>query len=223
MVKKLLKKIYFKITPNNTLEVISLYKNQSMYTDKEVIFIHVPKAAGTSVALSLYGRSISHVSAKKFKKYFPKNFEGIFTFSIVRNPYERLYSAYMFLRSGGTKEVPTNTKKIYMSDELDSFEKFVVNYISKVNLKNEDYVLQPQFWFTHGNDKNQLVDKVWKLRNILDFVNHYTKLDPDYVLPHHNMTGNFKTIKEVYTPEMKELVDEIYSSDFELFNYKKKI
>jgi hypothetical protein len=223
MIKKVFKKIYFKTIQNSMLEIISLYKNQSMYTDKKVIFIHVPKAAGTSVALSLYGRSISHVSAKKFKKYFSKSFEENFTFSIVRNPYERLYSAYKFIRSGGTKEVPTNTKKKYMSDELDSFEKFIVNYISKVDLKNEDYVLQPQFWFTHDNDKNQLVNKVCKLENILDFVNYYTKLDPDYVLSHHNMTSNSKTKIEVYTPEMKELVDKIYFSDFELFNYEKKI
>lgn len=206
------------------LEVFSIYKNQSLYMEKKIIFIHVPKAAGTSVARSLYGRSVSHVNARTFRKHFRNNFENTFSFSIVRNPYDRLYSAYSFIKMGGTEDVSIDKRAVYKTEVFDNFESFVVNWLKYVDVSKQDPVFKPQFLYTHDNNYSLLVKKFWKLEEINSFVNYMKENGhSDYTLPHTNKVSSKHSVYDLYTDEMKEIVLEKYEKDFELFGYSKII
>ena len=53
-----------------------------------------------------------------------KKFDSYFKFTFVRNPYDRLFSAYTFLKKGGINDQDNNFAKKYLS-EYNSFDNFV--------------------------------------------------------------------------------------------------
>lgn len=66
-----------------------------------ILFIHIPKNAGTSVSHALYGKEIGHHPVAWYRDRFPHSLAGIPTFALVRNPVSRFVSAFCFLQSGG--------------------------------------------------------------------------------------------------------------------------
>lgn len=81
-------------------------KNKSFYHDgfheKKLIFIHVPKSAGTSLGESIFncGRT-GHFEWTYYKLENPIAFEKYYKFSFVRHPVSRFVSAYNYLLNGG--------------------------------------------------------------------------------------------------------------------------
>jgi hypothetical protein len=219
--KMILRQIYFDIFPLYITEFISVKKNSNMYKNKGIIFIHVPKAAGSSISRSVYGRAVSHIKAKDFKKISPQLFDELYTFSMVRNPYSRLYSAYNYLKQGGTNEVPIGKRPTIDSNDLKSFENFVLNWAAKRDMAKEHSILQPQHLYTHDNGK-LLLDQVWKLEETNQFIDDMKlRLGDNYSLLSINKSeGDNTSLEKIYSEDMKQIVQRIYSKDFELFDYK---
>ena len=75
------------------------------------IFIHVPKVAGTSIERSIFETNkwlIGHVKASDYIRIDKNKFESYFSFGFVRNPYDRVVSAYHYLKNGGGNENDEN-------------------------------------------------------------------------------------------------------------------
>ena len=68
--------------------------------ENNVIFIHVPKTGGTSMEHNSFIGGGGHRDIRFYKRIFLLTFSGlpawedIFKFGFVRNPYDRLASAY---------------------------------------------------------------------------------------------------------------------------------
>ncbi|WP_425102263.1 hypothetical protein [Tropicibacter sp. S64] len=73
-----------------------------------VIFIHIPKNAGTTVSTQLYGGHIGHRSARFYRASDPAFFAAAPSFAISRDPLERFLSAFHFARQGGSASVPAS-------------------------------------------------------------------------------------------------------------------
>jgi len=67
----------------------------------ESIFVHIPKAAGTSVAMALYGMQVGHWTWRQWRELNPVKFRKYFKFAIMRDPVDRFVSAFYYLRGGG--------------------------------------------------------------------------------------------------------------------------
>ncbi len=65
------------------------------------VFVHIPKAAGTSVSQALYGCQVGHVGAEVFRAADPERFERYYSFTVVRHPEDRFLSAFRYLQAGG--------------------------------------------------------------------------------------------------------------------------
>jgi len=80
---------------------LGLVKDPYVQKDHQLkcIFLHVPKAAGTSLRKSVYGTKSFHIPALRYKAANPEQFEGYFKFCFVRNPWERLLSAFEYLKT----------------------------------------------------------------------------------------------------------------------------
>ena len=76
------------------------------------IFIHVPKCAGSSISLNLLGYQVGHTPYKTYEALLGKDLRHYFTFSIVRDPLIRFWSAYNFIEKGGI----TSDDKVYQSN-----------------------------------------------------------------------------------------------------------
>jgi chondroitin 4-sulfotransferase 11 len=63
-----------------------------------VIFVNVPKNAGSSVCRALYGEIIAHHSAQFYRIAWPGLYHSLPTYALLRHPSDRFVSAYSFLR-----------------------------------------------------------------------------------------------------------------------------
>ena len=112
-------------------------------SDRQCLFIHIPKTAGMSLIKSLYGREIGHTRLS-FYREIP---DDIYVFSVVRNPFDRAFSAWNFLYQGGMIHHPNGIKfKQVVLDRFVDFNDFVCNWLACGNERAFIHFV-PQFEF----------------------------------------------------------------------------
>ncbi|WP_415906477.1 sulfotransferase family 2 domain-containing protein [Neptuniibacter sp. QD72_48] len=192
------------------------------YRDGKVVFIHVPKAAGTSIAETLYGRSITHHTADHFRKANRKLYSDSFTFSVVRNPYERLVSAYKFAKAGGTKRVPIRNPELYTGKDFSNFENFVKNWLVRKDINNIDFVFQPQWIYVCDKKSKIIVDRLYDVKDLSACeIELSNQLGHDVFFPKVNSTGN-EDYRDYYNDGLVKEVKEIYYKDFEVLPFSEQ-
>ena len=191
------------------------------FNKSNTIFIHIPKTAGISLVNGIYG-SVSNEGHRKvhfYKKIFGKKFKKFFVFSFVRNPYDRLYSAYKFLQTGGMNIHDQNAYKQHLIG-YKNFEDFIFNGLNN-QIVNEIVHFKHQSEFICNDYGEIIVDFVGKYENLDKDLSQLSKLiNKDIILPHLNKGKAKHKCDKIYTNEMKEIVYKMYRRDFEIFNYK---
>ena len=192
------------------------------FYESKTIFIHIPKTAGISLVKSIFGDVTleGHRSVSFYKQVFGNRYSDFFTFTIVRNPWDRLYSAYKFLQKGGINIHDENAFETHLSIYKD-FEDFVLNGLNE-KIIWEIMHLIPQYEFVCDKNGKIIVDYVGRFENLkksVDKINDILK--SDFKLEHHNKT-NKKDYKDIYTTEMIEKVHQIYQKDIDIFEYSFK-
>lgn len=227
MLKKssILRYFYRHCLSRNVQNKIDLFRGESQvyrrcFQKTGSIFIHIPKAAGTSVARAIYGMNIGHRKAIDYLNISKKEFLKYYRFSIVRNPWDRLVSAYHFARQGGTSYVQPKRNPVYQSELFSSFDIFVKEWLTSVSLWEEDVIFQFQHEYIYVDDE-LMVNFVGKLENIdNDFNVICNRIGIDANLPCLNKSEkNKKSYRDYYDDQTKRIVGEIYSKDINLFEY----
>ena len=92
--------------------------------DLECIFIHIPKCAGHAVQKSLFGKKIfKHQTIRQYQIALPRSlYRKAWKFTITRNPWERIVSAWRFLKAGGYHAHQNDEK--YFADNLSHYPTF---------------------------------------------------------------------------------------------------
>ena len=186
----------------------------------KTVFIHIPKTAGISLIKAIYGK----VSLEGHRTYqFNDMVLGVkknqyFSFSFVRNPFDRLYSSYMFLKKGGINNFDENSFKKYIAKYTD-FEDFVLNGLNNKTIFQVTHLL-PQSYFICDKKGVVLVSFVGRFENLINDVNYLSeKLGKEIILEHLNQNKK-SSYKEVYSNEMIEVVNRVYKDDLRIFNYE---
>jgi chondroitin 4-sulfotransferase 11 len=192
------------------------------FDEHRCIFVHIPKAAGISVAMALFGNLAGgHATARDYRMLFGRDFERYFKFTFVRNPYTRLVSAYEFLRNGGHPAWPTNQRfRDEVLSQYADFEDFVLRGLKPGADWSEPH-FRPQHEFVELGG-----------RVVMDFVGRIEKIDVDFArvcdrlgiqaqLGRLNPTQEkHGTLGEHYASDAVERrVRDVYARDFELFEY----
>ncbi|WP_052055837.1 sulfotransferase family 2 domain-containing protein [Myxosarcina sp. GI1] len=191
----------------------------------QCIFVHVPKAAGVSICKALFGNFAGHhTTLSKYQLVFSQSeFDRYFKFTFVRNPWDRVFSAYNFLQKGGL----TKEDKRWAAAEIApfaSFDDFVRMGLHKpIIQKWRHFRPQVDFLLIPGSSKLQ-VDFLGFFENLQeDFQYVVDKLNihdiPD--LKHENATNPHQKLdyKDFYTDKTRNIVAEIYKSDLDIFGY----
>ena len=102
--------------------------------DQPVIFIHIPKAAGSAIKQSF--RSMDsflewgHQSYSAYSYLLgKKKYNDSFSFAFVRNPWDRLVSEYFFIRDGQNSKHNEFFQKHLA--QYPTFSDFVVKWLSE--------------------------------------------------------------------------------------------
>ena len=196
-----------------------IYKKNSLFNkflSTKTIFIHIPKTAGTSLVNAIYNiNPEGHKSVLFLKEIFEDDLSSFFKFCFVRNPYDRLFSSYMFLKKGGVNIHDINAYNKYLCCYKD-FEDFVLNGLSE-ELTREIIHFTPQTYFICDNTGSIIVDFIGRFESLEKDVEKLSEmLDIEINLPHLNI--NEKDCY-IYTDEMKIKVNEVYKQDFDLLSY----
>ena len=62
-------------------------------------FIHIPRTGGNSIASTILDGRTAHTPYFVYQRAYPDEFDEFFKFCFVRNPWDRLVSAYFYLKS----------------------------------------------------------------------------------------------------------------------------
>ncbi|CAH7062716.1 conserved hypothetical protein [Vibrio chagasii] len=184
--------------------------------NKKVIFIHVPKAAGTSICTSIYGIQLGHIMAKDYYLSDPKHYNNIKSFGIVREPIARFISAYYFLENGGMNINDKSNYKKYIEKYKD-INDFVSN-ISEDFISNCPVVhFKKQVDFLYYENRC-IVDFVYKLEDInnIDFIND---LNLDIKVGSKNVNSE-SNLNDKLNDDSIEKIKHLYREDFDSFYYK---
>ncbi|TDY13588.1 sulfotransferase family 2 domain-containing protein [Meridianimaribacter flavus] len=189
------------------------------FDDNECIFIHIPKAGGVSLALNLFGNlGYGHRPIYKYLYIFnQKEFKKYFKFTFARNPWDRLVSAYFFLKAGGFHKEDAEWYEMHLSKYKD-FEDFVLNWVNEDNIYKGIHFI-PQYEFITINSK-VAVDKIYKIEEFNNSVKEINEvLNKDILLTHENKSKREKDYRTYYSSKTQKIVEEVYKKDILLFGY----
>ncbi len=181
---------------------------------RKLIFIHVPKNAGTSILVNCNMKDIGHHKWNYYAEKYPKEWKEYISFAIVRDPIERLISCYEYARMQKSYWHDSNYStvhpeyKLCFENDINSFLELICKGKIK-NLMHDGW--SPQInWFS---DKG--VIKVSKLINYSNLNNELESLGI-YNLPFLNKST--KTNKSNISEKYKKIFKTVYLDDYKIFN-----
>jgi hypothetical protein len=110
----------------------------------------------------------------------------------------------------------------YQVPEFGSFEKFVIEWLSRRDIKQLDAIFQPQYQFVTDDNGKIIVDFVGNFESInADIAVVEKRLGKAIALPHVNVTDKTSGYVSAYkNQEMIDLVAKIYQEDIRMFEYE---
>lgn len=198
------------------------------------IFVHIPKAGGTSIEQliwpSLNDRSeatlwmgfidkynnkyqtggLQHLFATQIRQELGEVvFSKYFKFTMVRNPWDKIVSQYVFMKKR------KDLREFIGMETDDGFK----TYLALIQ-KHTHVQWDSQYKFILDTNGEQLVDFIGRFENfndevykVLDSINIKTKKIP------HIKKSTRSNYRDYYDEESKEIVSHIYKKDIELLDY----
>ncbi len=195
-----------------------------MILQRQAIFIHVPKAAGSSIKTELYGKPLyGHRRIAEFFAYDPNKAARFFKFGFVRNPWDRLLSAHTFLMQGKGTNARDDRFAAEMLRPVGDFSDFVKaldvpRYRSAV-LRYDHF--RPQVdWICRPGQRDHALDFLGRFERIeTDMAELRAKIGlPAQPLPHARPSRH-SPFRDAYDTQTREIVAGIYAVDIALLGY----
>ena len=210
--------------PESWQRAVLVRRRSPLWLKAGVVFIHIPRVAGTSINEALYGRFIGHVHASDLARWGSAELNALPSFAVTRNPWARLVSAYRFVTrgvgEGGPNAGRVRYPRQYQGPAFEDFTTFVERWLMARDIRRLDPVFQPQSLFVCGANGEVLVDHVGKIENLaptLAFLRDRLGRAPD--IPRSNRSGSVVDFRSFYTPQLAQLVGSLYAEDVERFGY----
>jgi len=227
-----------------TLEELNYAVNVSL--KNKYVFVETAKVACSTIKLTLqrleledkyfkrevfqdvhvraYSPLLSLQQVPDFERLFIN--DDYFRFCFVRNPYERILSAYLNKIKGNSMMEKSIILSQLGHDMRDlsipvSFEQFI-SAIEKqpVSMMNNHW--RHQYYSTYQDTINyHFIGKLEKFDEHFSYVMEKVGASPYYIKEARHATGSSSKFNEYYTDDLLERVYNVFQIDFETFRYAK--
>ena len=218
-----------------------------IYPEHRLIHIHIPKTGGTAIAESFHalgdlrwtpefwigqqqrnGRwyEYQHLTMLELRALAGADFHSRDSFVVVRNPYARLVSDYVW-RQGIRRDRPHSATRFF-----DSFDLFLqaipedmgvrwLDHIQRADQAEANFLIhvRPQYQYVYDVDGRLLVDELVRFENFGREINR--------LLTRYGVSMTARTpprardLAPYYNRQLLDRVNEIYARDFECFSYER--
>lgn len=214
----------YRMLPQSIRYAVLVKQRAQLWREAGIVFMHVPKAAGTSINLALYGQWMGHARARDLKRWAPADVKALPSFAVTRNPWDRLVSAYRFATrgrgvGGGFEASPWRAER-YRGPEFETFERFATGWLRRGHIWL-DPIFQPQCSWICDRRGNVLVNHVGRIEDLgptFSFLEQHLGHLPAVRIG--NRSGERVDYRSYYTSNLARLVGEIYAEDVERFGYE---
>lgn len=183
------------------------------------LFVHIPKCAGNSINNGLLNvpSGMGHLSIFDYAIALTQSeFESLFKFTFVRNPWERLVSAYFFMQQGGWRGRDRNW--VARNIPFDTFDRFVKHWVTPSNVRRHA-VFRPQIDFITlgGQLQVDFVGRCERMQQDLTYIANRINVQAE--LLQENATLARPDYRDLYDARAKDIVAQVYHQDIERLEY----
>ena len=170
---------------------------------------------------------LDHVSIQYIRSRLPQQiFNNMFKFAFVRNPYDRLVSEYFWKRKDDDVRFSINCRDMPFPQFVRTLRRRFRLLMNQPHCEVSHFL--PQYMFVCNAEGEVIVDYVAKYEDRLEnglreaLVQSGREVPETIKLPKSNSTTSSREhYTKYYTPELSEIVYELYQKDFEIFEYPK--
>jgi hypothetical protein len=190
--------------------------------EKKLIFIHIPKNAGTSIIKAMGVENLfMDKTIKEYKEHYEDYWNEYKKFTVVREPIDRFISAYKFARmdeSGWFSATGEEGLEKHHHYELCN-EMNINEYISYLYKNPEKFNrwISPQTFIISNENGEREIDYYVRYENLLEDLQ---KIGIDKIEKLNSSKIKDKNIIEL-TNKSKNKLYEIYDIDYQNFSYIK--
>ena len=227
--------------PSKVKQLESAGIRQNFYPNLGLVFVHIPKTAGTTLhehfsklddscrspsACESAVRSLEnkffmqkHLKASAYRSTVgAEAWDSIYSFTLVRNPWDILVSSYHWWLQKGPR-FNSHLRDALRVREMSDFEAFLRSDLALGNIAGNLGELES--WFRQ--DGQDIVTHIGKFEDmdqeISKILTHLNISETNIRLPHRNK-GNRSDYRTYYNSSTKDMVAETYSYIIERFEYE---
>lgn len=192
------------------------------------VFTHVPKTAGKSVLAAFglpmlardYDGHLNYIEDayghRPLSSLLHRPEFAYFKFAFVRNPWDRLVSAFHYLDSGGCNAHDRAFRASHLARYRGDFAAFVHDLAGMI----DGLHLRPQCHWLCDAKGRVLADFVGRFETVAtDFSTVAMRLELPCRLPHLNSSAR-PCYRELYDRETSAIVHQLYRQDIDSFGYQ---
>lgn len=199
-------------------------KTNKQNAEAEIVYFHMPKVAGNSMVdfceqnqVKYYGHDIRYEKYRFIKDYIKER--NLITFTFVRNPWDRLVSAFFYLNGGGNCKEDDEDRKKYIAQYKGNFKEFIEKEYRGSGIFKQLHFKPQSAWIS---DRNKI---------IINYIGKIESFESDFKVICKKIGKKFIKIKKTnqslhahyrnyYDSRTQQMAYDMYKEDIELFNYE---
>jgi hypothetical protein len=187
------------------------------------IFIHIPKCAGNAVQKSLFGEVVfGHQTIRQYQVALPLSvYRKAWKLTITRDPFERIVSAWRFLKAGG---LYANDEKYFAEtlSQYETFDHFVNDWLVYQDLNQCGCAhFKTQLHYIHDFNGKIAMDHMVKLPDLsVEYSKLKNRFGSDELITDNKTKGeNIDLRSYCNSAETLRNIASIYAADIEALGY----
>ncbi len=193
-------------------------------SDTGLLFIHVPKSAGTSISLELYGFPIGHRCLEEWTGRYPFSSSRLHAFAVLRDPIQRFVSAFEFLKAGGMNKGDAEFARKHLRG-FDSPETLALSLVDPKKFQDIStyWHFMPQTSFIEVNGRIPRSLKLFDFANLKPLeVWAAEKTKRSISIPDVNKKKSAQ-MNELHDNTARAIVEATYREDIELYRQVRQV